>query len=379
MLVVGCGLGAPALHAQAATERMINGRVVRPAGEGLAGVSGAWAVLHRVGTDTAGPLDSVRTRANGAYRFRYRPSGDTAAVYFVSTNHGGVAYFTPPLMDTGATPVEGGPAELVVYDTTSAPIPIEVRGRHVIITAPDADDDESRNVVEVYEISNDSTLTRVAGPDGATFEAPLPSGVTQVAMGDGDISMNAIRVVDGRVRISAPLAPGIKQFSFYYRLPVSSEPVAFALERDVPVLEVLVEDPRGTATGAGLVEVSPAVVDQRPFKRFLSQDPTAGAAFSVTAPGDAGRSGLRIMLVVTAIGAAMLLGLGMAFMRKGPAAFARRRDGDPEALALAIAALDARFEAIASPTKEQRAQHFVERAQLKGRLSAALARRDELG
>ncbi len=377
MAALAVALCAPAAAAQDGA-RVITGRVVRPAGEALAGVPGAWAVLHRVGTDSAGPLDSVRTRANGAYRFRYRPSGDPSAVYFVSTSHGGVAYFTPPLVSTGEA-VEGGPSELVVYDTTSAPIPITLRGRHVIVTAPDSSGAATRNVVEVYEISNDSTLTRVAGARGATFEAPLPPGVTEAAIGDGDISMNAIEVTEGRVRISAPLAPGIKQFSFYYRVPVSADAIPYVVERDVPVLEVLVEDPRGTATGAGLVEVAPAVVDDRPFKRFLAQDPAPGLAFSVTAPGDAGRGGLRIMLVVTAVGAAMLLGLGMAFMRKGPAAFARRRDGDPESLALAIAALDARFEKIPSPTKEQRAQHFVDRAQLKGRLSAALARRDELG
>ena len=65
-------------------------------------------------------------------------------------------------------------------------------------------------------------------------------------------------------------------------------------------------------------------------------------------------------------------------LRRGPSAFAPRRSVDPEALALEIAALDARFESIAAPTEQQRAEHYLARAHLKGRLSDALAKRDGL-
>jgi len=51
---------------------------------------------------------------------------------------------------------------------------------------------------------------------------------------------------------------------------------------------------------------------------------------------------------------------------------------DPEALALAVAALDAAYEAIPAPTEQQKAEHYLERARLKGRLAAALAKRDGL-
>ncbi len=369
-------MALPALEAQEA--RSVDGRVVLPRGTGVAGVPGAWVVLHRVGRDVAGPLDSMRTRADGAYGFRYRASGDSTAVYFVSTMRGGVAYFTPPMREPA---VRGGTAELLVHDTTSAPIPITVRGRHVIVTGPDSVSGATRTVIEVYELSNDSTLTRVASdPSGATFDAPLPAGVRAVTGGQGDVSADAMSASDGRVRVTAPIAPGPKQFSFFYELPATADPLVIAADAAVPALEVLVEDPRGRVNGAGLIEVTPVQVDGRPFKRFLAQDVAAGAEFTVIAPGpSAATGGLRLMFVVTAIGAAMLLGLGMAFMRRGPAAFARRRNVDPESLALEVAALDARFEALAAPTEAQRAAHYVARAQLKGRLSAALAKRDELG
>jgi hypothetical protein len=361
-----------------AQDRLLEGRVTRPLGNGRdAGVVGEWAVLHRVGADAAAPLDSMRTRRDGGYSFRYRASGDSNAVYFVSTTRGGVAYFTPPTREVS---VRGGMADLVLFDTTSAPIPIRVRSRSLIVTAPDSASGAFRTVIEVYELSNDTTLTRVAGRDGApTFDAPLPDGVTSVTGGQGDVSPEAMRADDGRLRVYAPLAPGIKQFSFSYEIPVSTPSLAVPVETDLPAMEVLVEDPRGTAVGADLLESDPVQVDGRPFKRWLARDVRPPALVEVTAPGaQQGAGGLRVMMIVTAIGAAMLLGLGMSFMRGGPRAFARRQTSDPEGLALEIAALDAAFEAMPNPTEQQRNEHYLKRVQLKGRLSAALAKRDGL-
>jgi hypothetical protein len=326
--------------------------------------------------DAANPIDSMRTRGDGSYAFDYRATGDTNAVYFVSASRGGIAYFTPP---TREARVRGGTADLQVFDTTSAPLAITIRGRHLIVTAPDTAA-PVRTVIEVYELSNDSLLTRVPGVEQRpTFEAPLPPGVTEVIGGQGDISPEAVRADEGRVRVWAPISPGLKQFSFSYTLPLSQTELEVAVEADVPVMEVLVEDPRGSALGAGLTEVDPVQVDGRPFKRFLAQDVTAPATLTLSAPGSGGdASNLRLLLVVTAVGAAMLLGLGMAFMRRGPNAFARRRDQSPEALAAEIAALDAAFERLSAPSEQQKAEHYLQRAQLKGRLSAALAKRDGL-
>lgn len=365
------------LEAQGAP-RVLEGRITRPSAAGRTlPVAGEWAVLHRVGSDAAAPLDSMRTRADGGFAFRYRATGDSNAVYFVSTTRGGVAYFTSPTREAA---VRGGMADLTVFDTTSGPVPITVRGRHLIVTAPDSATGTTRTVIEVYELSNDSTVTRVPGQaQTPTFEAPLPDGVTSVTGGQGDISPDAVRADEGRVRVWAPIAPGLKQFSFSYELPASRTAIAAPVETTIPVMEVLVEDPRGTAVGVGLAEVDPVQVDGRPFKRFLAQDVTPPGLVEVTSPGPAATaSGLRVMLVVTAIGAAMLLGLGMAFMRGGPKAFTRTRTDDPERLALEIAALDGAYESIASPSEQQKAEHYLKRAHLKGRLSNALAKRDGL-
>lgn len=359
------------------TERSIGGRITRPANANATRpVVGEWVVLHRVGVDNAAPMDSQRTRGDGSYSFRYRATGDTNAVYFVSTSRGGVAYFTAP---TREARVQGGMADLLVYDTTSAPVPISVRGRHLIVTAPDTAS-PVRTVIEVFELSNDSSVTRVPGAGQVpTFEVALPPGVTQVQGGQGDISPDAVRADDGRVRVWAPIAPGLKQFSFSYELPLSQTELTVSIEDSVPVMEVLVEDPRGSAIGGGLTEVDPVQVEGRPFKRFLAQNIAAPASINVSAPGQLNDgTSMRLLLVVTAVGAALLLGLGMAFMRKGPQAFARQRVVTPEALAMEIAALDAAYEQIAAPSEQQKAEHYLKRAQLKGRLSAALAKRDGL-
>lgn len=374
---VAVGAVAPRDAGAQSADRLIEGQVQRALpGGATRPVAGEWAVLHRVGRDAAAPLDSMRTRANGRYAFRYRATGDSNAVYFVSTMRGGVAYFTPPTREPS---VSGGMADLLVYDTTSAPIPITVRSRSVILTAPDSATGSLRSVIEVYELANDSSFTRVPrGTELATFSLPLPAAVTSVVGGQGDISPEAIQVIDGRVHVYAPFAPGLKQFSFSYDVP-ASQPLVAPVEGEVPAIEVLIEDPRGTATGVGVQEVDPVQVDGRPFKRFLARDVAAAGDLVLTAPGEpVTANNLRVMFVVTAIGAAMLLGLGMSFLRGGPQAFARRRNADPESLALEIAALDAAFEAKQNPSEQDRAEHYVRRAQLKGRLSAALAKRDGL-
>ncbi|HKN59215.1 MAG TPA: hypothetical protein VJV97_10200, partial [Gemmatimonadaceae bacterium] len=98
-------------------------------------VSGAWVVLHRVGPDRAGPLDSVRSDARGRYSFNYSRTGSPDAIYFVSASHDGIAYFTPPLAEGK---VGGDDGQIAVFDTTSGHVPLSVRGHHVVISTADA-------------------------------------------------------------------------------------------------------------------------------------------------------------------------------------------------------------------------------------------------
>ena len=183
-------------------------------------VSGAWVVLHRVGPDRAGPLDSIRSDSRGRYSFSYVRTGSEDAIYFVSASHDGIAYFTPPLAEGK---VSGDDGDIAVFDTTSHRIPMSLRGHHVVVSAADAN--ARRSIVEVYDLSNDTSVTLVATgetPANATWQTHIVSGASDFRVSQGDISAAAVSYSNGVVSVFAPLAPGIKQLSFSYSLPAKS-------------------------------------------------------------------------------------------------------------------------------------------------------------
>ncbi|MFI5311620.1 MAG: hypothetical protein ACHQQ3_10325 [Gemmatimonadales bacterium] len=371
-----------AQHARGAADdpadREVRGTISHVTARGALPLAGAWITLHRVGSDNAGPMDSVRTGPGGRFDFHFHATGDSSTLYFVSSRFAGIAYFTPPLKQRLVT---GPAADLIVYDTSSAPVTIHVRGRHVVVMAPDSA--STRRVVEVFELSNDSSVTRVEGAhDGPTFETPLPDGARDLRAGDGEVTGDALVFGGGRARILAPIPPGIKQFSFNYRLPATREAIAVPSVAPTTVLEVLIEDVKGNASGAGLRETDATTVNGRRFRRFLSQDAPAASVVAVTAPTLSAPSATntRIALIVTAVGAVLLLGLATGQLRRRPAVLRARRasSDEPDALEREIAALDKAFDELESPGPAERADHYEARAQLKARLTAALARRDGL-
>jgi hypothetical protein len=339
--------------------------------------------LHRVADDGAGPLDSVRTDAGGRYAFRYTPTGSPDAIYFVSALYAGIAYFSPPL---AAAVVRGDDAEIAVFDTTSREVPIRVRGRHLVVGAASPRDPDRRSVLEVYELSNDSSVTRVgARADDPTFAALVPQGTRDFAVERGDVSVESVRLVNGRVEVLAPLAPGLKQLAFAYTLPSRAFPMSLPAGRPIDVLEVLVEDAAATASGAGLREVDAVEIEGRRFRRFLAQDVAASAVARISVPTAAAVPRTAwLVAVLAALGAAMLFALARAFGRRRattalPAMTREPPPDTPERLARVIADLDAEFERRGSPSRAERTEYENERSALKARLAAALARAEPVG
>jgi len=297
--------------------QQVSGRVLRPGARSMVPVSGAWVVLHRVGPDRAGPLDSLRSDASGRYSFRYLRSGSDDAVYFVSAMHGGVAYFTPPLTERR---IGGRAGEIAVFDTTSNTVPISIRGHHIVISAVDAG--ARRGVVEVFELSNDSSVTRIAPsdrPEGATWTTrPLPEA-SNFRVTQGDIPADAVAFSDGRVSVFAPLAPGVKQLSFAYSVPASTFPLRLPLAGRTDVYEILIEDETGNVSGPNIREMDPVTVDARSFRRFLAADmPQNSVAVIDLPPAPASRSiDPRFMVALTLlIGGAMIAVLARALWRR---------------------------------------------------------------
>ena len=359
-------------HGPAATgPREVSGKVERLTVGGPVPLPGAMITLHRVGPDKEGPVDSVRTDPSGSYRLRYRATGSPNAIYFAATTWQGIAYFTPPLR---AAVVTGNAARLTVYDTTSRALALAVRGRHVIVSA--ADSTGSRVVIEVYELANDSVRTLV-GADSTqpTLTVPVPTAAREVVVGQGDVPADATGTAPGLLRVFAPFAPGLKQLSFSYRVAKESFPLAFSLERATDVLEVLVEEPSATVSGAALQNAGPVAADGRTFKRFLGQNIAAGGQMTVGVPGTmSGKASVYIIGIVFAVGVALLAGLARtAFVaRNAGGARARLVNEDPEQIAREIADLD-RAQARAALAGDE---YVRTRAVLKERLTLALARRN---
>ncbi|HET7456315.1 MAG TPA: hypothetical protein VFJ74_01600 [Gemmatimonadaceae bacterium] len=377
----------------AAEARRVAGRVIRPGGDSVVPVSAVWVTIHRVGPDGAGPLDSTRTDGAGRYAFAYRASGSERAVYFVSASYGGIAYFSQPLTEAA---VAGDAAEITVFDTTSHAVPVTVRGRHMIVFA-DTSGRGRRQVVEVYDLSNDSTVTAVSD-EGArarpTWTAVVPAEARDFAVGQGDVPPTAARMGDGRVEVYAPFAPGLKQFAFSYTLPDAAFPLSIPMERPTSVLEILVEGQGGAASGAKLREVNPVHQQGRNFRRFLGQDVAQASVARVElAPvAFATRRALYVAVLIVGVGAAMLLALARAAGRgrrsivDTVAASRSAANGgapvvtaDPERLAREIAALDAAFDRQRAPTDDARSSYQRRRDALKRDLTAALAAREGRG
>ncbi len=289
--------------------RRVRGRVVTPRDSALRGVPSVWVTLHRVASDAAGPLDSVRTGADGGFTFRYRPRGMAGAIYFMSTQYGGIAYFSSALRDAV---VDGERAEITVFDTTSAPVPVTVRGRHVAISRAGANG--SHDVLDVYELSNDAERTAVPNVSTGTgvWSARLPAGATGFAVRpSADVPADAMSATGGRAVLRVPLAPGLKQVAFSYRLPAGAFPFAIPVEAATSVLEVLVEDPRGTVRGGGLVQGAAAAVEGHVFHRYLGQDVRAGAQVVVDIPAAEGDAWPRwaVPALIVGVGGAMTAGM----------------------------------------------------------------------
>lgn len=381
LLVVGARAGAQPPSSASATPRPANdstsdgrvaGRIVRITGPGERSVPRQWVVLHGIGAAGGRAIDSARTSASGDFRIRYRRSADSTTQYFVSTVHHGIAYVS------GVLPPDASPddATLTVFDTTSAPLRLDVRGRHILVFAPA--DGPRRRVAEIYDLSNDTTLTRIT-PEGGppVWTGVIPTGFEEFSSGPEMSSNETIRLVDGKVAAFAPVAPGLKRLAFTYSLPPKAFPASLLVEQPTQLLEVLLEDQQGEVAGAGLTEVSPTTIEGRTFRRFQAQDVSARAVLTVRVPAAPVSRGSSTTALVIAIAAAMAAALVLALRRRGsvrmPAPVAPLRENATEALAREIAELDTAFAQRSDCGDAERAEYEGRREVLKRRLAERLA------
>jgi hypothetical protein len=348
---------------------IVEGRVMRPVITGETPVPGIVVTIHRVGADSSGAIDSVRTDAQGRYRFAYRRWGNADAIYFVAAVYRGIAYFSSPMR---AAIVRGDEAEVVVFDTTTSPVRFTVQGHHLVIGAPRPTG--LRDIVEVYEISNDTVVTAVGrDSSSAVWSAPLPPGAIGFTPANSDVAASSLRARGGRVELAAPFAPGVKQLTWSYSLDARSFPLEITLDRANALLEVLLEEPGAQVRAPSLRAQGTATTEGRTFKRFLAQNAPEGERIRIEVPSTAAAARSTVVIALLLVAAlAMIVALAIAYRRgRGARPLVAAHTESAESLAAAIAALDARRDS-RDPSLHGE-EYTAPRAALKARLSAMLA------
>lgn len=365
----------PAQAQDSAGRARVAGRIVRVTGGGDRSVARQWVILHGIGTTGGHAIDSTRTAADGSFMLRYDRGTDSTAQYFISTVHHGIAYVSG-VLPPNATPDD---ATLTVFDTSSAAIPLTVRGRHLLVFAPA--DDPRRRVAEIYDLSNDTTVTRIATErSGPLWSAGVPAAAQDFSSGPEMLSNEAIKLAAGRVVAYAPVAPGLKRIAFTYALPPDAFPVSFPVEHPTDVFEILVEDREAAVSGPGLEESAPSSIEGRMFRRFQAQGMSAPSLVVVRVPTAPAAPKRANMALVVALGIVMAGALAVALRRararpsRADVPPTRAAESDVDALAREIATLDAAFETT-DRGDDDRARYQHRRDQLKAELAERLAAR----
>ncbi|MGN6390967.1 MAG: hypothetical protein ACTHM9_01795 [Gemmatimonadales bacterium] len=370
VLVSLASIGPRELHAQALT--LAAGRVLVPHATDTVPLPGARVLLHRVGRDAQGPIDSVVADRSGRFHFRFH--ADTSALYLLSARYGGIEYFSPPVHTSPALPDTA--LEVLAYDTSST-VPVQVEARHIVV--PRAGPDGARDVLDLVVLRNDGLQARVA-PDSThpTWFMRLPAGSGEMQVGESELSPDAVVRAGDTVKVFAPIAPGQKQLSVEYATQPVGGRLVFPVGAASESLNVLVEERDARVTGGSLAVADTQTIEGRTFRRFTGTVPAGGAITLAVGAGPMARARPALAVLVGAVALALLVAGARALRAPDPGRPAATEPlrADADRLLDGIAALDARYagrEPEMAPEEWQR--YTAERAALKAELERALAGR----
>ena len=343
------------------------GQVLRARPTDSIPVPNALVVLHRVGREAQGPVDSMRTDVRGRFTFRFL--ADTTAIYLFSARHDGITYFASPVHTNPERPDTG--IELVVNDTSSVGS-VAVVSRNIVVSAPD--ENGARAVVEVIVLHNGAVTALV--PTDTTrpaWAARIPHAATGLTAGEGDFSPAAVGRVGDSAAVFAPIPPGDKQVVLQYALPGDIGRVEYRFDQPAALVNLMLEE-KGARVAGGLREQADSqTIQGRGFGRWEGAV-VAGGTITIRLP-TARRLGRWALVALVALMALMLLAVTLRVFRRTPTPV-RPREESAAALVDAIARLDAAHAAV-QPDAAGEAAYAAERERLKARLVTALAQRSE--
>jgi hypothetical protein len=352
---------AAALHA-VGPGGTVAGRVVRVVAGDTVAAAGAMVVLHGITPTVQGPVDSVRSDAEG--RFRLRAPADTATILLVSARWGGIEYFSVPL-DRGSAAADT-PVQVVVADTSTA-APVALLSRHLVIGAPAADG--TRNAVDLFILANTGTRTRVAVDSVTpTWRLVLPPNVANVVIGESDFADDVMHLHGDTLELTAAIPPGQRQILVNYQVPPATRRMVVPYGEAAPLANILLEEDDAEVVGV-LARADTASVDGRRYTRW-SGSVAAGGSLELRF-GGAGRLPGWVMEAVAGAFALALIVMALlsarAASRGTPGATAVAASETPvDRLLDAIARLDAEHAGRASELPPDAWQAYLaERERLK--------------
>ena len=347
---------------------MAAGRVLVPGERDTTRLAGARVLLHRVGRDLQGAVDSTIADARGRFRFRFQ--ADTTAIYLLSARYGGIEYFSSPVHTNPARPDTA--IALLVYDTSST-APVSLAARHIVVPRPS--EDGSRAVLDLIILFNQGLKARVA-PDSlhASWSAPLPAVSTGLDVGESDVSPDAVRRQHDSVLVTAAIAPGQKQLSLEYLIPRGQPTVEFPVGAGGGRVNVLVEESGAKVSGGTLALVDSQVIEGRAFHRWTGEVPPGGS-IRLSLPALPRTPATLLAALVAAVGLVLALAAWRVLRQSRAVPVPATLPPDNPVLE-AIATLDARYAGKESETPPEEWQRYqTERARLKAELASSLAMR----
>lgn len=351
------------------------GRVVRVVGADTSGVAGVRVILHRVGRETQGPVDSTLSASAGRFRFRFRP--DTTSLYLLSARFAGIEYFSPPVHTNPARP---DTAIAVVVSDTSSTVPIVVESRHLVVSAPT--EDGTRNVLDLVTLRNDGSATRIA-PDSnsPTWAMGLPATTIGFAVGQGGFSPEAVTRRGDSLIVFAPIAPGEKQLVAQYSLAAGQAALRVPAGQAIDVVNVLLEETEARVAGGTLAFADSQVVGGRVYQRWTGSVP-ANAVLQISLPRPAAVDRWLLAGLVGVVALTLAVATWFFLLRSEPRPAVAQSgalalplpSSVPASLVDAAAALDAAYLGREAEVPEEEWERYrAERARLLAQLDAALA------
>jgi hypothetical protein len=225
-------------------------------------LAGARVVLHHVGALESGPVDSLLTARDGGFRFPLPNVPDPATdpeIWFASVFHGGVNYFSEPIQ----LAIQLDSAVIIrVFDSETAPpggAALSVTARYTLIEQEGG----QWFLTDLLHPRNATGRTLIAGPDGATWTYPLPEGASDLQLGGEQMAPSMAEIVDGNLRVSSPIQPGIQEIIVRYRVPEPFMTLSYPGVTDS--VELMIREPAPVAV-EGLANGEP--VEMEPGVRY---------------------------------------------------------------------------------------------------------------